>query len=88
MRCIRLKPGAAPRRCRRTSLTTEIVAVLAEAGEPLGYGTLAERIRERGIFTPPRSGHELTRAQIAARVNNKFYRDRFVRSGGKVSLAG
>ena len=41
-----------------------------------------------GIFTPPRSGHELTRSQIAARVSHTFYRDRFIRSGGKVALAG
>ena len=82
------KPRAGRRRGRTTSLTTEIVAVLTESGEPLDYGTLAERIRERGIFTPPRSGRELTRSQIAARVSHTFYRDRFIRSGGRVALAG
>jgi hypothetical protein len=82
------KLTAADGRQRPGTLTSEIEAVLAEAGGgPLDYGTIAATIKRRGVFRPPRSGHSVTRQQIAARVSHRFYRDRFVRADGKVSLA-
>lgn len=64
-----------------------IIHVLREAGEPLTANELAARIRERNLFQPPRSGHELRGGQVSARVGNAHYRSRFVRREGRIWLA-
>jgi hypothetical protein len=64
-----------------------IIRVLLDAGEPLTANDIAARIRERNLFEPPRSGHELRSGQISARVGNATYRDRFVRRDGRIWLA-
>lgn len=64
-----------------------IIRVLLDAGEPLIANDLAARIRERNLFLPPRSGHELRSGQVSARVGNATYRDRFVRHAGRIWLA-
>ena len=74
--------GQAPRK-----LHEAIIQVLLEAGEPLTAHDLAARIRERELFEPPRSGHELRAGQVSARVGNATYRHRFVRRDGRIWLA-
>lgn len=64
-----------------------IIRVLLDAREPLTANDLAARIRERNLFEPPRSGHELRGGQVSARVGNSHYRDRFVRRDGRIWLA-
>ena len=64
-----------------------IIQVLREAGEPLSANEIAARIRERNLFQPPRSGHELRGGQVSARVGNAHYRSRFVRRDGRIWLA-
>lgn len=64
-----------------------IIRVLLDAGEALGANDIAARIRERTLFVPPRSGHELRGGQVSARVGNATYRDRFVRREGRIWLA-
>lgn len=64
-----------------------IIQVLLDAGEPLTANDLAARIRDRNLFEPPRSGHELRGGQVSARVGNATYRDRFVRRDGRIWLA-
>lgn len=59
-----------------------IIDVLLDAGEPLTANKIAGHIRERNLFIPPRSGHELRGGQVSARVGNATYRDRFVRREG------
>ena len=57
---------------RRTEARpANVVDFRGRAREHFDHGTLAERVRERRIFKPPRSGQELTRTQIAARVSDK-----------------
>lgn len=74
-------PPAAPRR-----LHEAIIHVLLDAGEGLTANDIAARIRERNLFVPPRSGHELRGGQVSARVGNATYRDRFVRRDGRIWL--
>lgn len=64
-----------------------IFQVLLDAGEPLTANEIAARIRERNLYQPPRSGHELRGGQVSARVGNATYRDRFVRREGRIWLA-
>ncbi|MGH2463070.1 MAG: hypothetical protein ACRDFZ_05525 [Candidatus Limnocylindria bacterium] len=68
-------------------LHEEIAAVLAERG-PLSAAELAEAVTARGIYAPPRSGKALDATAVSVRVSNPRYRSRFMRSGGKISLAG
>ena len=49
---------------------------------------LAAAITERGRYSAPRSTKPLDAATVSARVSNPVYRSRFVRRGGKISLAG
>lgn len=91
------KGVAAPRRSRRSrarakersvspTLHDEITAVLSEAGEPLPASEIAERIRTRGRYVPPRRTTPLDGSQVSARVARPEYRDRFVRSGRLIRL--
>lgn len=64
-----------------------IIRILIDAGEPLTANEVAARIRQRSLFVPPRSGHELRGGQVSARVGNATYRDRFVRREGRIWLA-
>jgi hypothetical protein len=70
----------------RESLHGEIVAVLREHGEPLSAAEIAEAIRRRGRYHPPRSG-PLTGASVSRRIANPYYRALFERSGRRVALA-
>lgn len=78
----RRSESEAPRR-----LHEAIILVLLDADEPLTANDIAGRIRERNLFDPPRSGHELRGGQVSARVGNATYRDRFVRSEGRIWMA-
>jgi hypothetical protein len=64
---------------RSPGLHQEIEAVLREAGRPLPANVIAERIRERGMYTPPRSSKPLSGSNVNSRVANPTYRSRFVR---------
>jgi hypothetical protein len=70
----------------RIPLHEEIAAILGEQG-PMSAVQLAQAITERGRYTAPRSTKPLDAATVSARVSNPVYRSRFVRSGGKISLA-
>ena len=78
---LRRSTSEAPRR-----LHEAIIRVLLDAGEPLTAKDIAGRIRERNLFEPPRSGHELRGGQVSARVGNATYRDRFLRREGRIWL--
>ena len=64
-----------------------IIRVLLDAGEALTANEIAARIRERNLYEPPRSGHELRGGQVSARVGNATYVNRFVRRDGRIWLA-
>jgi hypothetical protein len=64
---------------RSPGLHEEIEAVLREAGHPLSANVIADRIRERGKYTPPRSSKPLSGSNVNSRVANPTYRGRFVR---------
>ena len=64
---------------RSPGLHEEIEAVLREAGHPLSASEIADRIRERGNYTPPRSSKPLSGSNVNSRVANPAYRSRFVR---------
>ena len=72
---------------RPRRLHEAIIRVLLDAGEPLTANDIAARIRQRNLFEPPRSGHELRGGQVSARAGNATYRDRFLRSDGRIWLA-
>jgi hypothetical protein len=61
------------------ALHDEIEAVLREAGHPLPANVIADRIRARGNYTPPRSLKPLSGSNVNSRVTNATYRGRFVR---------
>ena len=71
----------------RIPLHEEIEAIIAERG-PMSAVQLAAAITERGRYSAPRSTKPLDAATVSARVSNPVYRSRFVRRGGKISLAG
>jgi hypothetical protein len=64
-----------------------IIRVLLDAGGALTANEIAARIRERNLYEPPRSGHELRGGQVSARVGNATYVNRFVRRDGRIWLA-
>ena len=64
---------------RSPGLHEEIEAVLREAGHPLPANVIADRIRERGKYTPPRSSKPLSGSNVNSRIANATYRSRFVR---------
>jgi hypothetical protein len=64
-----------------------ITAVLEEAGEPLSAKEISDRIRERGLFRPPRSGQDLSASVVNSRVSNPHYRERYQRQDGRIGLA-
>lgn len=72
---------------RSPSLHQEIEAVLREAGHPLTANAIADRIRERGHYTPPRSSKPLSGSNVNSRVGNPTYRGRFVRRDDGIWLA-
>jgi hypothetical protein len=76
-----------PRAAGQVKLHEAIIQVLLDAGEALTANDIAARIRERDLYAPPRSGHELRGGQVSARVGNATYRDRFVRRDGRIWLA-
>lgn len=82
--------GRAARRTGRSAVSvtlhSEIAAVLEEAGEPLVAGEIAERVRTRGRFSPPRRQSPVDARQIRARVARPEYRDMFSRRNGKIGL--
>ncbi|HET6381506.1 MAG TPA: hypothetical protein VFH63_10825 [candidate division Zixibacteria bacterium] len=71
---------------RRIRLHEEIIDIIRERG-PMSAAELADAIRERGRYAPPRSAKPLDAASVNARVSNPVYRSRFVRSDGKIGLA-
>ena len=81
------RPDQPARVATPVKLHQAIIQVLLDAGEALTANDLAARIRERNLFEPPRSGHELRGGQVSARVGNAHYRDRFVRREGRIWLA-
>lgn len=72
---------------RPPRLHEEIETVLVEAGEPLPANVIADRIRERGHYTPPRSPKPLSASNVNSRIGNPTYRSRFVRRDGRIWLA-
>ncbi len=72
---------------RSPSLHEEIEAVLREAGHPLPANVIADRIHERGHYTPPRSAKPLSGSNVNSRVANPTYRSRFVRRDDGIWLA-
>jgi hypothetical protein len=77
----RQAPSKRPKRKTQRSpgLHKEIEAVLREAGHPLPANVIADRIRARGNYTPPRSSKPLSGSNVNSRVANPTYRSRFVR---------
>lgn len=77
------RPKATGRRSkgaqRSPALHDEIEAVLREAGHPLPAKLIADRICERGMYTPPRSSKPLSGSNVNSRIANPTYRSRFVR---------
>jgi hypothetical protein len=72
---------------RSPGLHEEIEAVLREAGRPLPANEIADRIRQRGHYTPPRSSKPLSASSVNSRVANRTYRSRFVRRDDGIWLA-
>lgn len=68
------------------TLHDEIAAVLREAGESLTAADVAERVRARGKYVPPRRTTPLDGRQVSARISRPEYRDSFVRSGRRIGL--
>lgn len=64
---------------RAPGLHEEIEAILRAAGHPLSANVIAERIRARGNYTPPRSSKPLSGSSVNSRVANPTYRSRFIR---------
>jgi hypothetical protein len=84
--------GVARARVSRTSnvrprLHEEIAAVLRANGEPMSVAEIANEIRERGVYRPPRSRQPIGTAAVSSRISNPHYRSLFSRSGRAVSLA-
>lgn len=71
----------------RARLHEEIAAVLRETGGPMTSAQIAERIRQRGLFEPPRSKRKLDVLMVASRISHENYRHLFSREGGRVRLA-
>ena len=78
----------ARRKGRRASLHDEIVAVLAEGGQPMRAKDIADVIRQRGRYQSPRSGKGINGAMVSSRVSNPMYRDLFRRADRKIALKG
>lgn len=72
---------------RSPGLHEEIESVLREAGHPLPANVIADRIRERGNYAPPRSSKPLSGSNVNSRVANPTYRSRFVRRDDGIWLA-
>jgi hypothetical protein len=72
---------------RGPGLHDAIEAVLREAQAPLTTAEIAQRINDRRLFVPPRSGKPLSSSQVNSRIANPHYRDRFRRVEGRVALA-
>jgi hypothetical protein len=64
---------------RSPGLHEEIEAVLREAGHPLSANAIADQIRARANYTPPRSSRPLSGSNVNSRVAHPTYRSRFVR---------
>lgn len=79
------KPQRAPRAGPR--LHEEIISILEEHGGPMSARDIAEQVRSRGRYRPPRRSTPVDSGQISARVSNPTYRDRFVRREGGIWLA-
>jgi hypothetical protein len=69
------------------SLHREIIAVLQDRGGPMSVSEIADEIRRRGLYRPPRTKHPITSAVVSRRVSNPNYRSMFERSDGRVRLA-
>ncbi len=72
---------------RSSALHEEIEAVLRQAGHPLRANEIADRIRQRGQYAPPRSSKPLSASNVNARVANPTYRSRLVRRDDGIWLA-
>jgi hypothetical protein len=72
---------------RSPRLHEAIEAVLREAQAPLTAAEIAQRIRDRGLFVPPRSGKPLSSNEVNSRIANPHYKQRFRRVDGRVALA-
>lgn len=79
------KPQRTPRAGPR--LHEEIISILEEHGGPMSARDIAEQVRSRGRYRPPRRSTPVDSGQISARVSNPTYRDRFVRREGGIWLA-
>ena len=76
------------RKVQRSTLHDEIVAVLAESGQPMRTRDIADVIRKRGRYQSPRSGKDINGAMVSSRVSNPMYRDLFRRADRKITLKG
>jgi hypothetical protein len=47
---------------------------------------IAERVRQRRRYIPPRRSAPIDAAQINSRVSNRAYRSRFTRTDGHIGL--
>lgn len=72
---------------RSPGLHEEIEAVLREAEHPLPANMIADRIRERAKYAPPRSSKPLSGSSVNSRVANPAYRSRFIRRDDGIWLA-
>jgi hypothetical protein len=72
----------------RARLHEEIAAVLRETARPLTSAEIADRIRQRGRFEPPRSKRPVDVLMVASRISHESYKHLFTREGGLVRLAG
>jgi hypothetical protein len=79
-------PRVAASRNGHVGLHDEIIAVIRERG-PSTAAELANAIRERGRYQPPRSAKPLDAATVNSRVSNPVYRARFRRAEGRIGLA-
>jgi hypothetical protein len=63
------------------TLHEEILAVLNERQTPMTVAQIAEAIRRRDLYQPPRSGRPVSPQLISSRLSNPYYRSLFQRTG-------
>jgi hypothetical protein len=63
------------------TLHEEILAVLNERQTPMTVAQIAEAIRRRDLYQPPRSGRPVSPQLISSRLSNPNYRSLFQRTG-------
>lgn len=79
--------GGPVRPTQRLGLHDEIVSVLRQREQPMTAAEIAEAIRLRGLYRPPRSADPISGAIVSRRISNPSYRSLFSRTGRKVTLS-